>query len=221
MRGFCAYTDTPKYARLHHVMASSWHAHNAGSPLTVQRYEAPEARGPDDITAALLECLRLAAAEVAKACEPLVILDADLLIRAPLEEVWDRDFDVAVTVRSHEQRYNTGIVFVRPTPEGVSFFHEWNLVAQAMCAADDEGKSQRKRWGAVDQAALAWLLGGHTSAVVVELNCAEWNACQQHWVGAEAPKVVHIKGMLRRLCLNGETTAMGLGNYVREWMLYE
>ena len=45
--------------------------------------------------------------------EPTVLLDSDTLVRGDLDGVFDQPFDVALTVRHKDPRYNAGVMFSR------------------------------------------------------------------------------------------------------------
>jgi len=177
--------------------------------------------GPDQETGAFIRQLEQWTDMVVNAWEPLVLLDADMLCRGSLQDTWVKDYDVGITVRHDEQRYNAGAVFVRPTPAAAHFCWRWLTVLKAFCATPDSGEELRHQWGSLDQAALAHLLKDcEPDAEVAELPCEKWNACQQNWAEADDPALVHCKGRLRELVLEGDTSAMGLGSYVEEWHRY-
>ena len=80
----------------------------------------------------------------------------------------------------------------------------------------------RKEHGSVDQAAL-WESVHYPPAGcdVVQLDCQEWDACDEHWVDAlGTARIVHVKGELRDQCLGYQAVTDDLRPYVEEWNSY-
>jgi len=85
---------------------------------------------------------------------PILFADTDMLILAPLQQVFSSPFDVAVTIRKHEKMpINGGIFFVhnQKLERGICFFKE---ILNRMAA---ETKTERREWYG-DQIALAEIL---------------------------------------------------------------
>lgn len=210
------------YERMVTVMRRSVHVHNPNATIILDRLRQPEDRGPDEDTGYFLAEVSQWAEMVATAWDELVLLDADMLCRGELSGGFG-EHDITVTVRDCEQKYNAGVMFVKPTGAAATFFMQWLTYCRALTQADDCGESLRKRWGSIDQAALACLIqSGQAPSGVSEVDCVEWNACQQNWTDVDKDtRLVHIKGLLRKSCLAGDTSAMGLGGLVEEWKSYE
>jgi hypothetical protein len=85
---------------------------------------------------------------------PVVFADTDMLILAPLDRVFHKEFDVALTLRSGEDMpINGGLILVsdRQPKRSIDFFRR--LVSKM----DSESKAQRREWYG-DQTALADML---------------------------------------------------------------
>lgn len=86
---------------------------------------------------------------------PIVFADTDMLILAPLQQVFSGSFDVAVTIRKHDKMpINGGLFFVnnRSLGRGLLFFRE------VLYRMERELGTERREWYG-DQLALAEILG--------------------------------------------------------------
>ncbi len=123
--------------------------------------------------------------------EPTVILDADTLVTAKLDEVWEQPFDVALTVRKREEQpYNSGVMFSRCTAFWKALLARQEA-HQHYClpGGDQEALAREARSG-------KWNL--------LELSCNEWNnsgMTREHALkykpSAPRAKVLHYKGRRR------------------------
>lgn len=119
-------------------------------------------------------------------------LDTDVVIRKPLQDVFDRHFDVALTRRYHkildplgndvtvDMPYNTGVMFSR----NARFWSKALSICEALC------EEERKWYG--DQLSVARAARYFD---VLDLDCAEWNFTPSN--ANEVPehvRAVHYKG---------------------------
>lgn len=135
-----------------------------------------------------------------------LLLDADLYVRAPLAQLWEQDFDVAITVRPDTARYpfNCGVVALRVSDKTREFMTLWH----AWCEDLWRKAQLRMKWGAkyggINQASLGALIeSGELEGLHVEmLPCAEWNCEDSTWKDSEKARIVHLKDELGRCALN-------------------
>lgn len=113
---------------------------------------------------------------------PSAILDADTLVRKPLDDVWEQQFDIGLTWRPHQpvMPYNIGVMFCR----NPAFF------AGVVKRMDDDAK-YAKPFG--DQEAVAqeahcgkWRLA--------TLKCSEWNNSDINDEVIPDARIFHYKG---------------------------
>lgn len=139
--------------------------------------------------------------------ERLLLIDADTMIVRPIDEIWQRDFDVAYTTKRARFPINGGVVFLRVSPRVRTFLQDWADANRRLLADSDPEAGWRYTHGGVNQASLAQLL---TTAQVrglhlVELSCAEWNCEDSGWATFDPARtrILHIKSALRQACLSG------------------
>lgn len=145
----------------------------------------------------------IASAEAAMAStEPVCVADIDLMFYRSIADVFDRPFDIAITVRDGIP-YNTGLWFARPTESARLFLREWIENTRLIVDNQQEFREYVRFHGGIDQASLAMTLAENETARVIQLPCVEWNNCQDEWIRfSELTRVVHIKSRLRLLCQN-------------------
>ncbi len=160
--------------------------------------------------------VKLDTAKLLKWCEavdeapdgtPMLLADADLMICRTLDDLWDRPFDVAVTMRDPKRTrlpLNAGVIFVRATPQTRAFLHAWYTTTQPLRQSVERTKWAIQHFGACDQAGLGTLLKTPLVKTVdlVRLPCQEWNCEDSEWGRFNAKtRIVHIKGALRQAVL--------------------
>lgn len=138
----------------------------------------------------------------------MLLIDADTFITNPIDDVWDRNFDLAYTVRqSYMLPFNLGVVFVRVTPETKAFMELWRQQNNLMYGDESYHDPWRKRYGGINQAAFGYLID-HTDhgLHLLTLPCSEWNCENSGWTGfdPELTRIVHVKGALRRLVFTNQ-----------------
>lgn len=149
----------------------------------------------------------------------LLFLDADTAIVRPLDDIWDRDFDVAYTVKPKASRYplNGGVLFVRNSERVCTFMAAWRVLNRFFLTNPGEYGVWGPAFGGINQAALGVLLEkrSHPEAQrvlrllgidhacdglqVVKLPCLEWNCEDDHWAAYEPARtrIVHFKSQLQ------------------------
>jgi hypothetical protein len=166
--------------------------------------------------------------------EQLLLIDADTMILRPLDPVWDLDFDVAYTVKRDVTRLpiNAGVIFLRVGPRARAFiaaWDEWNRRLLGDAALHDRFW---KTYAGMNQAALGALLeigGGPEIATLRELRCEEWNCESATWKTFDPenpPRIVHVKGAMRRGLMDPKKYPTALGSLDRQqigtiWRDYE
>jgi len=86
-----------------------------------------------------------------QAVNPYVLIDPDCEIRRPLDGIFERDFDVALTKQNDPRHpYNAGVLFVKPNDRSQEFFDSIMKLANA-CSPNSQ------IWGC-DQDALAYYM---------------------------------------------------------------
>jgi hypothetical protein len=166
----------------------------------------------------------IAAAKYAlKSNKPLAIADVDLMFTGDIMSVWKYDFDIAVTVRSNP-KYNTGLWFIRPTKTAKLFLKEWIYSTKRLMKLFD--KKYKFIWshGGLDQASLFLAAKKNKTAIIKELPCQVWNACQGDWQFVDDnTKVVHVKSKLRLVAVNNKDIPEGmeyLKPLAKKWRRY-
>lgn len=135
---------------------------------------------------------------------PLLLMDADMMITRPLDDVWDQAFDVAYTVRDPRWSVwpnNAGVIFCRASDAVREFLRRWIAADVPLLATTG---AVRKQWlathGSVEQAALEQALAASPDLRVLALPCVEWNCEDSSWAhfDPERTRIVHVKGALRK-----------------------
>ena len=164
---------------------------------------------------------------VAEADQPLLLSDCDMLCLHDLRDVWDRDFDVAYTVRSEcRLPFNSGVVFVKPTPAARQFISKWRDVNEEMLKSPTLHQPFRRKYAGMNQASFGYLLEQRLDAGVklLPLPCQIWNACNEDWerIDLSKTRLVHFKGKLRALALSAGMVPQHAPLYslVKEWKRY-
>lgn len=138
--------------------------------------------------------------------ELLAMLDTDTMILGDLSEIERMEFDLAYTVRPRPSfPVNTGVYFVRVSECVRAFVARWYDAVRAMLADKRFHDEWKNRYGGIHQAALGYLLNRASESELQRLlaiPCETWNCCGPVWNYDALPKIVHVMGHLRYLCLH-------------------
>jgi hypothetical protein len=161
-----------------------------------------------------------AAVAVAAPGDRVLLLDADTLVRRPLDEVWDAPFDLAYTTKPIEARhpFNGGVIFLRVSAATQAFMATWARENRRMLDDPSHHQVWRPAFGGINQSALGMLLkqGGH-GLQIKRLPCAEWNLEDEHWdvFDPDRTRIVHYKSDLQRALFGKAERTYGA--LVKEW----
>lgn len=216
-----------KWGRLARVLEASAREQLPGWQLTVERLPLVVTADDANQRTAIANSAKLAwwADQVAAAPDgaELLLIDADTLIRRPLEDVWRLPFDLAYTVKpaGRRFRFNAGVVFLRVGPAVRAFFALWRQVNDRMLADRALHEQWKYRHGGINQAALGYLLEHAPPAFALrELACLEWN-CEDETLPAFDPsltRILHVKGPLRMACFHRFARTPELAPVARLWL---
>lgn len=133
----------------------------------------------------------------------VLMSDSDIMFLQSVNDVWQYDFDIAITIRNYRSRYNTGITFAKPTMAAKNFLISWKQNTKDVAMKWD--KKEIHKWAGIDQASLHRTLQEGQNVKILELPCEIWNAEQTCWkhINSET-KVIHIKSGLRRIYFGEE-----------------
>lgn len=223
MRLITAFFGSKDYHRMLDVMCSSVKKHMPGQ--TTEIITVPEPPAPDDKHKLTYFGFIPAAIEALASLEDIAVADLDLMFRGDIRNVFSYDFDIAVTVRDHHMKYNTGLWFARPTYQAKEFIKQW--IDNTHRIYKNYTIDVVHRWGGIDQQALAETIEQMPTVNVLQLPCHIWNAEQTCWKQInEETKVIHIKSGLRPLCLDTTGAQIPikhkhLRKIIEEWQTYE
>lgn len=145
----------------------------------------------------------------------ILLIDADTFISRSLDAIWDRDFDIAYTVRpaGYKLPLNGGVLFLRVNARSKAFIAAWAEANRRMLIDRPFHMKWRKRYGGINQAALGCVLTTAAHGLAIEpLPCLEWNCEDSGWESfdPEVTRIVHVKSRLRLVVFNmrGPTPAV-------------
>lgn len=131
-----------------------------------------------------------------KYVDPVCVSDNDIMFRQSVEDVWEFDFDIAVTTRDHKCGLNSGVFFSRSTPAAKDFITAWLAHTREIAIRFDHDHISKH--AGIDQAALFQTLEENKTAKILFLPCLIWNAEQTCWKNiTPETRVIHIKSGLR------------------------
>jgi hypothetical protein len=133
----------------------------------------------------------------------VLLIDADMMITRPLEDVWTRPFDLAYTIREAGRLpLNGGVVFLRVSPATRRFVDRWFDRNQRFLASAIEHRQWRTKYAGINQAAFGYMLERDRDPAVTlaRLTCHEWNSENTTWAKFDpaVTRIVHLKSGLRR-----------------------
>jgi hypothetical protein len=212
------------YARMAHVLDYTARLHCQGWDVNVQRLEPPDyvsamGNASHVWNTQKLEFWWRRTLEAPDGAQVLLI-DGDMMIRKPLDDVWSRDFEMAYTFRDGGTRLplNGGVVFVRVSEATRAFMTLWWETNLRFLRRPLEHRNWRLKYAGINQASFGCLLEHGTGLARVEkLPCSEWNLCEWERHDPERARIVHIKSGLRRALFNVFPAPAG-GTNVRRLM---
>lgn len=156
--------------------------------------------------------------------EDLLLIDADCLVLRDPSVVFEKGgWDIAHAPRPGPFRYNTGVVFVRPTIRARRFMQAWvDRTYEWGMSAPFVAKS-KELYGGVDQASFADTIADHRGRLglrVREIDYTTWNLCQDFKEYRETTGIVHLKGRVSRdILIHGKENRYPkkLVRLVRKW----
>lgn len=227
-----------RYTRMARVLAASARMHCPGwavnikpcaAPLSAERRDNRLRRGLATNSDKLTAWTDVVCS--APDGDRIALLDADMMVLRPLDCVWDHEFDVAYTTKPVVRLpINGGVVFVRVNDRSRAFMRQWLEINTRLYHDPSEHKQWRAAFGGMNQAALGCLLNtpceyeAHSYAALLELPCAEWNACNEDlWSKHSMARVVHIKSNLRRSVFRGRRSHIrpDLKSIREQWYAYD
>lgn len=133
----------------------------------------------------------------------VLLIDADMMITRPLDEVWATPFDLAYTIREEGRLpLNGGVVFVRVSPASRRFVDRWLAVNLKFLANANEHRHWRTKYAGINQAAFGYMLERERDPALelARLTCHEWNSENTTWAKFDpnVTRIVHLKSGLRR-----------------------
>jgi len=215
---------TGAYTRLLTVFYKSLKKHMPGASLAVLRVPAPENSNTFlDTFYGFIPAIE----EAMKTKELICVADADLMVTGDFSEIENESFDLAVTVRNGQFRYNTGVWFYRPSEKGRRFLELWK--ENTIKVFNNFSMAVIMEYGGIDQQSLYETIEQYkkidSSFKIKFLPCREWNCEQTEWKNRdEKTKIIHIKSGLRPVCLGQKELQEKhryLKDIVKEWQDYD
>lgn len=200
------------YARMAHVLDYTARRHCPGWAVNVRRIEPEPVPGTQREYKFVANTQKLddwcRVIREAPIGDRICLIDGDVFFVNGIDDVWDRDFDIAYTVRpEYIIPINGGVVFVRVTPETRAFMERWRQVNAAMYGDEVFHMEWKVKYGGLNQASFGCLLETWDHGLnLLTLPCTEWNCEDSAW-GEFDPaftRILHVKSGLRRLIFDGD-----------------
>ena len=130
---------------------------------------------------------------------PTIFIGCDLLVLRDFSEVFNDDFDLAVTIRDTKRDVlNNGVVFMKNTPEGKELMNEYAIIMDKM-QKDKKLHHKYNKLIPVDQAAMEHLWRLHPERIKA-YPCNIYNITQEYYYEPlhKDAAVLHVKSELRK-----------------------
>lgn len=197
-----------QYGRLARVLEYTAGVHCPEWTIRVERLKAPTAyRSALNVASHVTNSQKLewwrGVVAAAEDGDRVLLIDADMMITRPLDDVWARPFDLAYTIREEGRLpLNGGVVFVRVSPASRRFVDRWFAVNQRFLGNAADHFHWRAKYAGINQAAFGYMLEKERDPALelARLTCHEWNAENTTWANFDPKitRIVHLKSGLRR-----------------------
>jgi len=202
------YNNMDNYKRLAEVWEYSARKHNPGATVELIKGEAPKKRDRQKDSWIYNDYKLIKWVEVATSTEePLILMDADMLVIGDMTDVFELDFDICYTERTKSNfPLNGGVLFIRPTAKAKKFMQEWLELDKRMLKSHSMYFQYRVKYGGMNQASFGFMIEQRKKiARIATVPCTKYNLCDEEWRGIEDDtRAIHIKGLLRRVCLGAK-----------------
>ena len=157
---------------------------------------------------------------------PVVLLDIDMIVVRDLYEIFELDFDIAVTERPTRAWNNGGAIYIKPTERAKEFIRAWVAYDTELLNSGAENRppalhaaQTRTRHMGMNQPSLVDILqrGSDYETIrdsamidvngckILKVPCQVWNNCDHTWHQFdEKTRVIHTKSNLRSMILRGK-----------------
>lgn len=187
------------YERLLHSLLTSWQRHSRIS-IEIDRIDAPELGSRHysfyNNNAKLQSW-------VEAVDQDTIFVDADMLCLGDISDGFDQVEHIGITVRPGSYPINGGVVFVKNTYQAKEFLQRWADLDTRMLHDVELHMRFHKKYAGLNQSSLGKMVEDYPE-LVTELPCSSYNLCDGQWNEWRAAKMIHIKGNLRDLVLEGK-----------------
>lgn len=135
---------------------------------------------------------------------PILFMDCDMLVLDNVLEPFNKDFDIAYTLREHKLPFNGGVLYYKPTTAAKKFMHRYRDVNNKMFKNPGFHKAYRRKYAGMNQAAFGYMLEEESKKVNIAKLPDIWNLCEKWNNMPVDTKAVHVKSALRRACLGNQ-----------------
>lgn len=146
----------------------------------------------------------------------VVFIDADTLVTGDITPLFDQDFDIAYTSRTHSSfPINGGVIFVKRNERAILFLQKFKEVNNEMFNDREFHKIWQKKYAGMNQAAFGWMLENYKKPVkLLSVPCSIYNACNEDWPKLKGEeKIIHIKGGLRKYLFSDQSKEINISEF--------
>ena len=136
----------------------------------------------------------------------ILLMDCDTFIRAPLDDIWDLDFEYARTFRNYKWPWNSGVMFVRVNERIKKFFELITEETFKMLGDAKYHEKYEEKFGGIHQASIAAVIERNLIPLdIIDIPCKIWNSehSNRNYVDFKQAKIVHLLPSGRRKILHG------------------
>lgn len=146
--------------------------------------------------------------------DQVVFSDCDMVMAAPIYDVFDPEYDIAYTARTRTTRIpmNGGVMFVRNNEASKNFFEEFYRVNKAMYNDEKFHNQWRAKYAGMNQAAFGYMYEMKPVPILLHKYLTDvWNAVDCDWPNiTDKTRLIHVKSQLRKNVLQNRQP---YGNY--------